>query len=121
MENKWCYSYNAENYYGDLNTKEEAIEEAKSEYGDDYNVIYVGQAVRPNTSVSADHLIDEIYESVRDECGEYAEGYLERVDPKDQSILEERINEVVGKWLKEFKYEPTFYTVTNVEEIQINA
>ncbi|GAB6443344.1 hypothetical protein CON36_35105 [Bacillus cereus] len=120
MEHKWCYSYNGENFTGSLNTKDEAINEAIREYGSEHKVLYVGQSVDPSTHVSVDGLMDSMYESVTEQCGDYAESFLYQVDENHQAVLEERINEVLSVWLKEFEYEPNFYKVINVEEFNVS-
>lgn len=120
MKKDWCYSFNGENYSGSFETKEDAIAEAIAE-NETNETIWVGQAIAPTISVSPDHLIDEVYEDVRDQCGEYADGFLEHIDDKARKALEERVNAVFNTWLKEFEYEPTFYTVTNTEEIKTTA
>ncbi|BFH11145.1 hypothetical protein P4K96_29105 [Bacillus cereus] len=120
MENKWCYGVNGENFTGDCSTREIAIEEAIGDYGDEDKAIYIGQAVAPAIYVSACRIIDEIYENVAEECGEYADGFLDAVSKEAQDALQERINAVLKAWLKEFGYEPSFYSVINIEKIDIN-
>lgn len=115
MEEKWCYSYNGENFTGECNTKEEAIEEAIREYGDDYQMLYIGEAVEQTIHISADRLIDELYENAREQYGDYAEGFLMHVKQEHKEMLECMVNSVIGTWMDFYKYKPASYSVNNIE------
>jgi hypothetical protein len=122
-EGKWCYSFNEENYEGDFETKEQAIAEAIYYYKDDerdQDFIWVGQTKNISLGVNVDRIIEDLGEEAYDEVGEYAEDYLTDVTLSHQKVLEERLNEVLVTWMKEFKYEPNFWTVTNVEKIEVD-
>ena len=122
-EGKWCYSFNEENYEGDFETKEQAIEEAIWYYKDDeldQDFIYVGQTKAIILGVNVDRIIEDVGENAYDQAGEYAEDYLSNVTVQDGSILEERLNNVLLAWMKEFKYEPKFWTVENVESVEVS-
>lgn len=122
-EGKWCYSFNEENYEGDFDTKEQAIAEAiwyyKEDDDIDQDIIWVGQTKAISLGVNVDRIIEDLGEEAYDQSGEYAEDYLTDVKKSHQRILEERLNNVLYSWMKEFKYEPNFYTVENVEEIEV--
>lgn len=121
-EGKWCYSFNGENFEGDFETKERAIEEAIFYYKDDErdeDFIWVGQTKSVSTSVNVDGILEYLAEEAYDQAGEYAEGYLDNVTVGDQRMLESRMNEVLMSWMNEFKYEPRFFTVINSEKLDI--
>lgn len=121
-EGKWCYSFNEENFEGDFETKEQAIAEAIWYYKDDnldQDFIYVGQTKEISLGVNVDRIIEDIGDNAYDQAGEYAEDYLTNVTVQHGRILEERLNDVLVAWMKEFKYEPNFWTVANVEKIEV--
>jgi hypothetical protein len=120
IKGKWCYSYNGENFEGLCDTREEAIEEAIFEYGEDYNVIYVGRAKEVNLGVRIDWIIEQIGEDAYEQVGEYAEDYLRDVKQEHARLLKERFDNVLHQWLDEFGYKPNFWTVVDVEKIKIN-
>jgi hypothetical protein len=119
---KWCYSFNEENFEGDFDTEEQAIAEAIWYYKDDekdQDFIWIGQVEEVGISFNIDYVIEAIQENAYDKCGEYAENYLDNVTNEHRQILEDRVQSEVLKWMKEFKYEPNFWTVKNVEKIDV--
>ena len=122
-EGKWCYSFNEENYEGDFDTKEQAIAEAMYYYKDDekdQDFIWVGQTKSLSLGVNVDSVLENLSEEAYDLAGEYAEDYLSNVKLNHQKVLEERLNFVLESWMKEFKYEPNFFTVVNVEKVIVS-
>jgi hypothetical protein len=122
-EGKWCYSFNEEDFEGDFETKEDAIGEAIYYYKDceeDQDFIWIGQAKEISFGVDVDTIIENLGEDAYDQVGEYAKDYLYDVTTSHQAILEERLNEVLVTWMKEFKYEPNFWTVENVQKIDVS-
>lgn len=123
-EGKWCYSYNGENYEGDFDTREAAIEEAlyymKENHYMNQEYIDVGQTKAVEVGIDAWLILEQISEDVYEKMGEYGDDYLTDVKLEHQNILEVKLNEVLESWLKEFKYEPKFYAVENVEQVKVN-
>jgi hypothetical protein len=122
-EGKWCYSFNEENYEGDFDTKEQAIEEAIWYYKDDekdQDFIWVGQTKDVSIGVNVDSLLEQLGEEAYDQVGEYAEDFLTNVTLNHQKILEQRLNNVLVAWMKEFNYETNFWTVENVQKINVS-
>jgi hypothetical protein len=122
-EGKWCYSFNEENFEGDFDTKEQAIDEAIWYYKDDekdQDFIWVGQIKPVSVGVNIDSLLEQLGEEAYEEAGEYAEDYLTNVTLSHQKILEQRLNNVLVAWMKEFNYEPNFWTVENVKKIDVS-
>jgi hypothetical protein len=121
-EGKWCYSFNGENFEGDFDTEEQAIAEAIWYYKDDekdQDFIWVGQTQAISVGVNVDSLLENLGEEAYEQAGEYAEDYLTNVKIEHQKVLEEKLNSVLATWMKEFKYEPNFWTVKNVEKIDV--
>ena len=120
---KWCYSKNGENFYGEFDTKEEAIEEAieeaKEDYGDDCTEIYIGNPVLFVPEVNACSVIDNLIENACEHGGEYADSYLTNISKEEINDLEKRLTETFNQWAKETKNEPTFYGVENIELVKI--
>ncbi|ASA26379.1 hypothetical protein B9T62_18315 [Paenibacillus donghaensis] len=102
-----------------LDTKEKAIKLGVDYYeGESF---WVGQ-IEPNNcgvGVNVDNILEDIHENVSSEIGsEIAEDYLCDVKSEHSEILEERLNEVLVKWMEEFSYTPSFFKMTNVEKIE---
>jgi hypothetical protein len=122
-EGKWCYSFNEENFEGDFDTKEQAIDEAIWYYKDDekdQDFIWVGQIKPVSVGVNIDSLLEQLGEEAYEEAGEYAEDYLTNVTLSHQKILEQRLNNVLVAWMKEYNYEPNFWAVENVKKIDVS-
>ena len=120
-ERKWCYSFNEENFEGDFETRGDAIGEG-TYYAKDAGVtiFYVGTTKDISLGVNVDSIIDQLSEDATEQAGEIADDYLRHVKTNDAIILEEKLNEVLRSWLSDFGYRPTFWTVDNVEKIDID-
>lgn len=122
IEGKWSFNKTRNGIWnnGLFDTKEDAINEAKRLY-DEGDAFYIGQATSNDIGVgcNVDSLLEDIALQVYDEVGEVAEDYLAYVEKDHRNILEERINNIVLNWMKEFEYEPSFYKITNVEKMWI--
>lgn len=120
---KWGYSLNGEDYDGLYDTKEDAIKQGfidAQEYGKE--VFFVAKAVitfQPH--VYAEGIIEEIQENAYDEGGEYAETYLDDVKREHLEELEEKLNEVLSNWINKYEYNPNFYSVEDIEEVQVQS
>ncbi|MET3508270.1 hypothetical protein [Halalkalibacter oceani] len=118
-EGKWCYSFNEENFEGDFDTRDDAIGEGLYYYEEDnQSELYVGQAQEVSLGVNIDFIVEQLGEDAYEQCGEVAEDYLCNVKSEHREILEDKMNDVLQKWMDEFKYNPTFYTVGNVEKVK---
>jgi hypothetical protein len=69
--------------------------------------------------VDVDSILENIAENTGDEVGEVAEDYLMDVANEDAAELEEKLNEVLFTWMKKHNYEPNFFVMENIEEIEI--
>lgn len=121
-EGSWIWSTNDEIFRTDdfFDTKEEAIADAKGQE-DAGEVIYVGQIFDPMTfvGVNLDNIFEDIVQQVHDEVGEVSEDYLCHVEKEDYEALEESVNDVIGKWMRERGYEPKFFKVGNIEGLKL--
>ena len=119
-ERKWCYSFNEENFEGDFETREDAIGEGTYYAKDEgITIFYVGAQKAVVLGVNVDSIIEQLGEDATEQVGEIADNYLRHVKTNDAIILEEKLNEVLRSWLSDFGYRPTFWTVDNVEKIDI--
>ena len=120
-EGKWVWDTNDEMFRSDFfDTKEAAIEDARGDEGEG-ETIYVGQVVEPTkfTGVDVDGILERISEQVYEEVGEVAIDYLSYVKKEDFTALEDSLNDVIRKWMKERGYEPNFYKVDNIEGVEL--
>lgn len=67
--------------------------------------------------IDTDSVLENIAENLQSEVVEVADDYLLDVTKEHQEELEEKLNEVLFDWMKKNNYEPTFYTIEDVEEI----
>lgn len=114
----WCHSSDGENFNSDdFETREDCIADATENYG--YTSFYIGQAVDFKPHIYIDDLLERMNEQACEQCGEYAENYLYYVSDKDKKELSDKLNEVFQAWAKKTGNEPTFFTVDNVEKIEV--
>ena len=122
-ERKWVAEIsNSDIWRGDkLDTKEQAIAEGRKlaiEKG--LNKFRIGETEPAfNFGIDVDSVIERISETMYEDIGEVAEDYLDDVKSEHLLELEEKLNEVFFKWQKEHGYEPTFYKIINIEEINV--
>lgn len=103
---------------GPCDSIEECVKEAVV-LGDykDGNTIAVGLVEKYVPKyVDIDRLIEGLQEAAVDEVGEVAEDWLWDIKKEDRKVLDERVFNTVLEWLKEYKYEPTFYKVHPLAE-----
>lgn len=121
-DGKWCYSFNEEHFEETFETKEEAIEEALWYYKDDkldQDFIWVGQTKSIRLGVDTYQIIEGLQEEAYEQAGEVAENFLHNIKPDDMKELEESLNKALFAWMDKFKHNPRFYTVENIEKIEV--
>lgn len=120
-EGQWTHSYYDEIFQSGayFETKEQAVEDGKKEYGEDYKHFYVGQikdvsfALTPNV----DSVLEGIAQNVYDEVGEVSEDYLNHIEKEHYEALEDELNKVISVWMDKYGYKPEFFKVVNVEKV----
>lgn len=75
----------------------------------------VAQLEQPNFPDRTDDLLERIAEDVCDEVGDWAEDYLDDVDHRHQSELQELIED----WAERHDYLPKYFTLSRIETIDI--
>lgn len=115
---RWCWSTNEATFHGAFATKEEAIAEGKSHPA---KVIYVGRGVEVSISgIDAADVIEDLQESADGEVGyRYTEDFLWDVPKAARRDLDEALRKVTGDWLTKHNLWPTFFTVVDVEKVEI--
>ncbi|AGB62715.1 hypothetical protein [Bacillus phage phiAGATE] len=127
---KWTYNTSEDDawhfYDQDMfDTKEEAIAAGKREFEEhwaDISGFYVGQAEEIGISfpyIDADSVLETFADSVYDDVGEVAEGYLQDVSDDDLNGLQYALSVALRKWLIEKKHEPDFYHMNNIEFVPL--
>lgn len=121
---KWMVNTNL---YSDIwsgeefDTKKQAIEEGRKQAMEEgVNKFEIGE-IEPafNFGIDVDSVIERISETMYEDVGEVAEDYLSDVQTEHLLELEEKLNKVFFKWQKEHGYEPAFYKIINIEEINV--
>lgn len=113
MAGKWGYSHDEEQYYGDFETREEAIEEARSvEAG------YVGQysdPTPPEEFIDAEDLLEKVL--CQDEySGGFAEDTLDCTrEQRDELTVE--IRRAFAAWMDRHDLRPNFGWIEHAESI----
>jgi hypothetical protein len=122
---KWMYNLSGNEIWTgeEFDTKEEAIKEAKKEIqeeGLDNISFEIGQIAKVFVSgVDVDFILENVAENTTNEVGEVGEDYLDDVTKEDRGELEEKLNQVLFKWIKEHRYEPNFFRIENTEKIEV--
>lgn len=128
MENnyKWMCEFHDEEWWSDceeFDTKEEAIKYGKEvSKDDDLSGFWVGQCVPYKISDSFIEYVDvteKLSENVYDNIGEAAYEYLNDVKEEHLKILNNKLQKVLIDWLKEYKYEPNFFSIINTSWIEL--
>lgn len=116
---KWAYSQNQENYEGAFDSKEEAIEEAKSEGAE--GLVWIGQLKEVKPSILGYQICEQLHEHAYEEVGEYADSWLCDISREDESELTQRLTDEFYKWAKEKGHLPKyFWGVENIERIDLS-
>ena len=112
---KYCFSTDGEEFGGEFDTVEEALEEARQPYQDAGPVVYVGENEPFKPSIDGTEIIESIQQQADDAVGESAEIYLENVQLGDIEKLGDMLTDTFNKWAKETGNEPNIFTAVNVK------
>ena len=111
---RYCYSWNGEDYYGCYDSIEEALEDARYEHKENrYNVedVYIGTCtdVTLDWNSNEEKIIESIYYFLEDEIGEWAENF--EVTIEQELELAKRIDATVEQWIRDMGIKPSCYQV----------
>jgi hypothetical protein len=117
----WCYSLVGEEFDGECETKEEAIEVGNEEAWDnEQDHFWVGEAKAFIPEVDVDYVIDRLRDQAWCQCGEAADGFLDVVVGSHFEELEKNLNDVLQAWVAQY-YKPHFHGVEHISEISVTA
>lgn len=119
--NKYSFSFDGERYYGDFDSFDEALADARVEAADypDATKVYIGKNYQYIPHIQAHRVIEDIQYDAFDEAGEAAEGYLEYVSTPSMVKLEKMLTKTFNQWAKESNNEPSFYIVQEIEIVNL--
>lgn len=123
----------------EFDSREEAIADGIRQYNDALNgdstylfdddypdppsgVFYIGEAVPYYPDISVWPIIENVQEDAYWNCGEVAECFLDFESLSDDIVydLKENLQREFDSWLKRHHLYPSFFTVENVEKIDLN-
>lgn len=114
---KWHIATDEGNYYGEFDSKEDAIKGGKAE---GYDIFYVGKERAPDplsSGVFADWLSEQTLENLEEDWGL---DFVHFGPTKEQvEDLQQRLRTVVDQWITEQKLEPTWFLIDDVERIEL--
>jgi len=104
-----------------FDTKQEAVRSGESE--SDSNAFFIGQCKLVNpVGVDIDDILENVSLNTTEEmCDGVGEDYLADVDKLHKKELENEINKVLFNWMKEYNYEPDFYTIEKIEKMKLGG
>lgn len=129
MNKKLTYSFDGENYNGEYDTIELLIEDLigdscftdRIEEDKDSTIIFIGES-NPYSDCGSnayDAIIDHFREAAYDVGGEFAEYYLDTINPEHQKFLEDKLDIIWEEFKKLANEEDPFFTVSNALEYRI--
>jgi hypothetical protein len=137
-EEEFAYSLNQEDYsyaYGDrAQALFEATQAVNDDTGDDERclhrpgdvvTVYTGRCVKhpPSRYLSdaAEALLDRAREAAYDDTGEHSENWLDSVTSEQEADLDAALCAVFDAWCEKHKHNPTFYSLADVQEHEVEA
>lgn len=113
---EWSYSTNEENYYGTEESREDIIALALEEIGETEGTFWIGKNKRHfgrGTYIAAS-VIEGLQEQAYEECGEFAETYLDDVTKEEEKELADFITDWAARVDRS-----NFWTVYDTEQIDV--
>lgn len=110
---EWCTSADGELFYDGFDTKKEAVESVREEYGEGY----IGE------SVAIEFTADDFYwdadcvlgELLYEEAGDAADNW--HLSQEDEVELNRRLGGVMVEFLNERNLQPECFEVINIEQV----
>jgi uncharacterized protein YggL (DUF469 family) len=125
----WSFKKDKEVYTESNDTIEQCIKEA-NEYNDfdvkhgskSMEVVYIGKAIPFMIPVVDSECIFETFrDHAYDECGEASEDWLSGVSKEESSNLDEKLTEVIKKWMEETNNKPSFCTFESIDTYDLKT
>lgn len=114
MTKKYVASTNEEYFSLDYESIDEAIEVFPQDEGlESGDLFYIGEKVDCIPTVSGNKIVEMLYEDADNQCGEWADDYLDDIKDSQITDLENVLNRTILKFLESNKLMPNFYSVKN--------
>lgn len=126
---KWCWSANEEmGYQGNFNTRQEALDDARSEHLENRaGSVWVGrvipwqQVIEETCFPHAINFLEEIQQLAGEEVGDVVD-YWDLPKPGPEIIdLHNRLKKAFFEWMKDHDCEPQWWKVDQTEEVHLPA
>lgn len=118
LDGEWCNEYCV--------TREEAISKGMDLFksNNDYqsiNKFYIGQLIMDIAQIpDGEDIIEMIASRTTDNSyGDHSEDYLDDVTSEDEKQLTEDLKKTIGNWLNRTNNNPTWFTISNSEEVEL--
>lgn len=107
---RYAYSHDEEIFHDDLTS---AIDAAQPDEDQKSVNLYRGEIQEQGHErfICANWIVEDMQNRAMDNCGEFAETYLDDIDKEKTDAL----HDLILKWLNENAEKPTFYMVSNVQ------
>jgi hypothetical protein len=115
-DDKWCVGENNIDFSCSFDTKEEAIQEGKNRGHDKF---YIGICEDFTPEILPENIIEELAEAAYEVAGEHSDNFLSAVSKEQTEDLGNMLNNVLNEWMDKYKLEVDFYSVTDVEKIEV--
>lgn len=118
---QWAVSDDGESYTSGYVSREDAIERGPDDLGlENGQTLYIGRCVPWELKINADMIIESLVDDAYEDVGEHADGFLQGVTPEQSDSLAASIEAVINAWMEAFGYKPKFFSVEDVEEINLH-
>lgn len=116
------YSYSFEQhgrYYGDFESIEEALKEAREEAADYLRdkpeMCFIGEQIEFQPQIDVDCVIEQLQDSADDFGGEYADDYLKYVSDEERKELGKLLQKVYDEWEEKTQNKATFFQIEDAK------
>lgn len=116
---KYCHSNDGELYYGEFDTEQDTLEDAKESYPGE-SEIYIGTCTKPvfRWDSYEEEIIDSIRDNLSEDVVEAAENFEVSVEQKLE--LARMIDETVKAWIEQEDIDPSCYCVLDGHIVSLN-
>ena len=118
LTGKWAYGSHEEQFDDcDCNSREEAIEHAKADYGEDYEQFWIGKVYELEYQLDAESLLENMADSVYGNLGEYYGEDITDVAKQKDTVQElyAGLNAIFQPWCKKYL---TGVLIDDIEEVK---
>lgn len=121
----YCWSMNGEQFESDLDgVLDQYFSMDHEGLAPKKITVSRGEVVKHNASHYFNHvsrIIEYMGEEAYEECGEYCGDWPECVTNKQEEELSKSIKELIDYWASKHGHHPTFFSVINVCEVEVDV